>query len=66
VIAGGEPIEVTGGLDHPPRVFDTRIPGNEPLAAWRAVAALAEEYGKAVNTAQEETLNLPWPIFILQ
>ena len=56
VIAGGEPIEITGGLDHPPRVFESRIPFDEPLAAWRAVAALAEDYGKAVNTTQEETL----------
>lgn len=43
VMAGGEPIEITGGSDHPPRVFDRRIPGDEPLAAWRAVAALAGE-----------------------
>lgn len=56
VMAGGEAIEITGELDHPPRVFESHIPGSEQLAAWRAVAALAEDYGKAVNTAQEETL----------
>jgi NADH-quinone oxidoreductase subunit G len=43
VMAGGEPITVTGGSDHPPRVFDTRIPGDEPIVAWQAVAALSEE-----------------------
>jgi NADH-quinone oxidoreductase subunit G len=56
VMAGGETIDVTGGLDHPPRVFESHIPDSEQLAAWRAVAALAEDYGKAVNTTQEETL----------
>ena len=69
VMAGGEPIAVTGGLDHPPRVFKTRIPGAEPIAAWQAVAALSEEAGAdparqlktaladfhpAVNTARSE------------
>lgn len=47
VIAGGESIAVTGGLDHPPRVFDTRIPGADPIAAWQAVAALSEESGES-------------------
>ena len=56
VMAGGEPIEVTGALDHPPRVFDTHIPGNEPLAAWRAVAALVEDSGETINETQEQTL----------
>jgi NADH-quinone oxidoreductase subunit G len=56
VMAGGEAIEITGESDHPPRVFESHIPGSEQLAAWRAVAALAEDYGKAVNTTQEETL----------
>ncbi len=56
VMAGGEPIEVTGGMDHPPRLFDTRIPGDEPLAAWRAVTALAEDPGKDINETQEQTL----------
>jgi NADH-quinone oxidoreductase subunit G len=56
VMAGGEPIEITGGSDHPPRVFETRIPGGEPLAAWRAMAALAEDPEKAVNGTREQTL----------
>ncbi len=56
VMAGGEPIAVTGGLDHPPRVFDTRIPGDEPLAAWRAVTTLAKDPGKRVNETPEQTL----------
>ena len=45
VMAGGETIEVTGALDHPPRVFDARIPGDEPIAAWQALTALAGEAG---------------------
>ena len=45
VMDGGEPIEVTGALDHPPRVFDARIPGDEPIAAWQALTALAGEAG---------------------
>ena len=56
VMAGGEPIAVTGGLNHPPRVFGTHIPGDEPLAAWRAVASLAEDPGETVNETQEQTL----------
>lgn len=45
LMAGGEPIEVTGALNHPPRVFDARIPGDEPIAAWQALTALAGEAG---------------------
>jgi NADH-quinone oxidoreductase subunit G len=56
VIAGGDTIEVTGELDHPPRVFDMRIPGSDPLPAWQALAALAEDHGEAVNATPDETL----------
>ena len=56
VMAGGDTIEVTGGLDHPPRVFESHIPGSEQLAAWRALAALTEEHAKTVKAIQEETL----------
>jgi NADH-quinone oxidoreductase subunit G len=52
VMAGGEPIEITGGRDHPPRVFGSRIPGGEPIPAWQAVAALAGDAG-AGKTATE-------------
>jgi NADH-quinone oxidoreductase subunit G len=45
VMAGGEPIEVTGALNHPPRVFDARIPGADPIAAWQALTALAGKAG---------------------
>jgi NADH-quinone oxidoreductase subunit G len=45
VMVGGEPIEITGAQDHPPRVFDARIPGDEPIAAWQALTALAGEAG---------------------
>ncbi len=43
VMAGGEPIHASGNQDHPPRRFETRIPGGAPLAAWRTVALLAED-----------------------
>ena len=56
VMAGGDTIEVTGGLDHPPRVFESHIPGSEQLAAWRALAALTEDHAKTVKAIQEETL----------
>ena len=41
VLAGGEPIGLTGSGDHPPRIFESRIPGGTPLPAWRAVTRLA-------------------------
>jgi NADH-quinone oxidoreductase subunit G len=41
VLAGGDPITVTGGGDHPPRIFEDRIPGGIPLPAWQALAALS-------------------------
>ncbi len=56
VMAGGDTIEVTGGMDHPPRVFESRIPAGEPLAAWRAVAALIDDHANAVHATPEEAL----------
>lgn len=52
VMAGGEPIAISGALDHPPRVFDPQIPGGEPMAAWRAVAALTTAAGTGETQAQ--------------
>jgi NADH-quinone oxidoreductase subunit G len=43
VMAGGQPIQASGHGDHPPRRFETRLPGGAPLAAWRAVARLADD-----------------------
>ncbi len=40
VMAAGQPIEITGGRDHPPRVFDHHVPGGRALAAWRALLML--------------------------
>lgn len=37
---GGLPIEQTGGGSHPPRVFRSDIPGNEPKAAWQTLAEM--------------------------
>lgn len=38
---GGEPIVITGGQSHPPRVFAPTIPGSLPQPAWQIVAHLA-------------------------
>ncbi|WP_054699573.1 hypothetical protein [Desulfosarcina cetonica] len=41
VMTGGEPLSMTGGGDHPPRVFGPTIPGDDPMVAWRALTQLA-------------------------
>ncbi|MGD9308950.1 MAG: NADH-quinone oxidoreductase subunit NuoG, partial [Desulfosarcina sp.] len=55
LIAGGEPIEITSAGDHPPRIFEKRIPGSGPLPAWQAMLALAgdedESAAKALDAA---------------
>jgi len=38
---GGTAISLTGGGDHPPRVYGTGIPGNVTEAAWQLLANLA-------------------------
>lgn len=40
VMEPGEPIEVTGRGDHPPRSFSLKTPGSEPRAAWSILAEL--------------------------
>ncbi|GAG14840.1 unnamed protein product, partial [marine sediment metagenome] len=40
---GGIPIALTGGGDHPPRIYGTGIPGNEPAAAWQLLAYLIDD-----------------------
>ena len=35
--AGGIPVAITGGGDHPPRTFEPDIPGGDVPAAWRAL-----------------------------
>lgn len=39
--AGGESIARTGNLGHPPRIFENKIPGGVPVAAWRLAVHLA-------------------------
>jgi NADH-quinone oxidoreductase subunit G len=39
---GGIPIEQISGGGHPPRVFRSDIPGNEPKAAWQILAELSD------------------------
>jgi NADH-quinone oxidoreductase subunit G len=39
---GGVPIEQIRAGDHPPRVFRSDIPGNEPRAAWQILAELMD------------------------
>lgn len=38
----GLPIRVTGGGDHPPRIFEAAAPGSLPRPAWAVTAALAQ------------------------
>jgi NADH-quinone oxidoreductase subunit G len=40
---GGASIGLTGGGDHPPRIYGTGIPGNEPAAAWKLLAYLIDD-----------------------
>jgi NADH-quinone oxidoreductase subunit G len=40
---GGIPIALTGGGDHPPRIYGTGIPSNEPAAAWQLLAYLIDD-----------------------
>jgi NADH-quinone oxidoreductase subunit G len=35
--AGGIPVAITGGGDHPPRTFEPDIPGGDVPAAWRVL-----------------------------
>ena len=48
--SGGTPIALTGGGDHPPRVYDAGLPGSDPMAAWLTLVKLADG-----NLAQDET-----------
>jgi NADH-quinone oxidoreductase subunit G len=62
VMAGGEPIEISGDLDHPPREFGKEIPGGEPMAAWKVVAALtgnttSGDSGREDNRTPEQVLD---------
>ena len=45
---GGIPITQTGQGDHPPRIFDSQIPGAEPQAAWQLLAQLIDS-GQQLN-----------------
>ncbi len=47
VMAGGEPIAITGKGDHPPREFGGRIAGGEPVVAWQALAAMTGNVSSA-------------------
>jgi NADH-quinone oxidoreductase subunit G len=39
---GGIPIVQSGDGNHPPRIYGTGIPGNEPAAAWQLLAYLID------------------------
>ncbi|HSR09802.1 MAG TPA: NADH-quinone oxidoreductase subunit NuoG [Thermodesulfobacteriota bacterium] len=39
--SGGEPLNQVSGGGHPPRVFETDIPGGEPRPAWSVLGDLA-------------------------
>jgi NADH-quinone oxidoreductase subunit G len=40
--SGGIPIEQISGGNHPPRVFQREMPGNEPKPAWQILAELSD------------------------
>jgi len=40
---GGTSVVLTGGGDHPPRIYGTGIPGHEPEPAWQLLAYLIED-----------------------
>jgi NADH-quinone oxidoreductase subunit G len=40
---GGTSVALTGGGDHPPRIYGTGIPGHEPEPAWQLLAYLIED-----------------------
>jgi NADH-quinone oxidoreductase subunit G len=40
---GGIPIALTGGGDHPPRIYGKGIPGQAPAAAWQLLAYLIDD-----------------------
>ena len=48
---GGSPIAQVGGGGHPPRIYGTGIPGNEPAAAWQLLASLID--GEQHPTAKD-------------
>ena len=48
---GGISIAQVGGGDHPPRIYGTGIPGNEPVAAWQLLASLID--GERQPTAKD-------------
>jgi NADH-quinone oxidoreductase subunit G len=45
---GGIPITQTGAGDHPPRIYDSQIPGADPQAAWQILAHLIDN-GQPLN-----------------
>jgi NADH-quinone oxidoreductase subunit G len=45
VLQGGIPVAQVGGGDHPPRQYDTGIPGKDSRPAWLTLAAFA--YGES-------------------
>ncbi len=49
VFEPGIPLAVTGGGDHPPRVFEPSTPGSSPRPAWAVLAALQ---GRALSLAE--------------
>ncbi len=42
VLEGGAPINQVSGGGHPPRVFESRIPGGEPRPSWQVLMELGQ------------------------
>ncbi len=49
----GTPIRVTGGGDHPPRVFEPGTPRNPPMSAWSVLGAL-QNRRESLNSLRRE------------
>ncbi len=58
---GGIPIAETGNGDHPPRIYDSQIPGVEPQAAWQILAQLID-IGQQINANDLRTDIQHWLI----
>jgi NADH-quinone oxidoreductase subunit G len=52
---GGAPINQVSGGSHPPRVFESRIPGGEPRPSWRALL----ELGQSLSSNDEDSFVMP-------
>ena len=58
---GGAPIVQTGAGDHPPRIYDSQIPGGEIQAAWQILAHLID-IGQQLNAEDLRADTWQWMV----